>query len=82
MFTPEMLASVKKVEATRQERLGMELRRMTAEEKDALLKAYHPDYKEDGFDTIRSARTRVRRYRRSLVTCCTPTAVCSTTRSI
>ena len=53
MFTPEMLASVKKVEATRQERLGMELRRMTAEEKDALLKAYHPDYKEDGFDTIK-----------------------------
>ncbi len=34
MFTiPEMLASVKKVEATRQERLGMEPRRMTAEEK-------------------------------------------------
>ena len=48
MFTPEMLASVKKVEATRQERLGMEPRRMTAEEKDALLKAYHPDYREDG----------------------------------
>ena len=71
MFTPEMLASVKKVEATRQERLGMEPRRMTAEEKDALLKAYHPDYREDGFDTIKS-----------LVTCCTPTAVCSITRSI
>ena len=53
MFTPEMLASVKKVEATRQERLGMEPRRMTAEEKDALLKAYHPDYREDGFDTIK-----------------------------
>ena len=82
MFTPEMLASVKKVEATRQERLGMEPRRMTAEEKDALLKAYHPDYREDGFDTIKIGRTRVRRYRRSLVTCCTPTAVCSITRSI
>ena len=53
MFTPEMLASIKKVEATRQERLGMEPRRMTAEEKDALLKAYHPDYREDGFDTIK-----------------------------
>ena len=53
MFTPEMLASVKKVEATRQERLGMEPRRMTAEEKDALLKAYHPDYREDGFHTIK-----------------------------
>lgn len=53
MFTPEMLASVEKVEATRQERMGMEPRRMTAEEKDALLKAYHPDYREDGFDTIK-----------------------------
>ena len=31
MFTPEMLASIKKVEATRQERLGMEPRRMTAD---------------------------------------------------
>ena len=31
----------------------MEPRRMTAEEKDALLKAYHPDYREDGFDTIK-----------------------------
>ena len=53
MFTPEMLASVKKVEATRDARMGMEPRRMTAEEKDALLKAYHPDYREDGFDTIK-----------------------------
>ncbi len=53
MFTPEMLESVAKVEATRQERMGMEPRRMTAEEKDALLKAYHPDYREDGFDTIK-----------------------------
>ena len=53
MFTPEMLASVKKVEATRDARMGMEPRRMTAEEKDTLLKAYHPDYREDGFDTIK-----------------------------
>ena len=47
MFTPEMLESIKKVEATRQTRLGVEPRRMTAEEKDALLKAFHPDYKEE-----------------------------------
>ncbi len=52
MFTPEMLESIKKVEATRQERMGMEPRRMTADEKDALLKAYHPDYREDGFAEI------------------------------
>ncbi len=52
MFTAEMLESVKKVEATRAERMGMEPRRMTAEEKDTLLKAYHPDYRQDGFATI------------------------------
>ena len=44
MFTPEMMESVKKVEATRASRLGGEPRRMSAEEKDALLKAFPPDY--------------------------------------
>ena len=38
MFTAEMLESIKKVEATRAERIGMEPRRMTAEEKDELLR--------------------------------------------
>ena len=52
MFTPEMLESIKKVEATRAERMKTEPRRMTAEEKDTLLKAFHPDYREDGFVTI------------------------------
>ena len=33
MFTPEMLESIKKVEATRAQRMGTEPRRMTAEEK-------------------------------------------------
>ena len=53
MFTPEMMESVKKVEATRASRLGMEPRRMTAEEKDALLKAFHPDYREEAFEEIK-----------------------------
>ena len=53
MFTPEMLESIKKVEATRQARMATEPRRMTADEKDALLKAYHPDYREDGFSEIK-----------------------------
>lgn len=52
MLTEEMIASIKKVEATRQARLGAELRKMTAEEKDALLKEYHPDYKDTGFETL------------------------------
>ena len=33
MFTPEMLESIKKVEATRAARMAVEPRRMTAEEK-------------------------------------------------
>jgi len=45
MFTPEMLESIKKVEATREERMK--------HEKDTLLKAYHPDYRTDGFDEIK-----------------------------
>ena len=53
MFTPEMMESVKKVEATRASRLGVEPRRMSADEKDALLKAFHPDYKEDAFAEIK-----------------------------
>ncbi|MBQ7116657.1 MAG: FAD-dependent oxidoreductase [Clostridia bacterium] len=48
-----MLESIKKVEATREERMKTEPRRMTAEEKDALLKEYHPDYREDGFAEIK-----------------------------
>ncbi len=53
MFTAEMLESIKKVEATREERMKTEPRRMTAEEKDTLLKAYHPDYRADGFAEIK-----------------------------
>ncbi|MBO5340775.1 MAG: FAD-binding protein [Oscillospiraceae bacterium] len=53
MFTPDMLESIKKVEATRDARMGMEPRRMTAEEKDELLKAYHPDYRAEGFKEIK-----------------------------
>ena len=46
MYTNDMLESIKKVEANREANAALEPRRMTAEEKDALLRAYHPDYKE------------------------------------
>ena len=52
MFTESMLESIKKVEATRTQRMGTEPRRMTAEEKSELLKAYHPDYRPEGFQEI------------------------------
>ena len=53
MYTPEILESLKKVEATRAERMKTEPRRMTADEKDALLKEFHPDYRADGFAEIK-----------------------------
>ncbi|MBR2906558.1 MAG: FAD-binding protein [Clostridia bacterium] len=53
MYTKEMLESIKKVEATRASRIGFEPRRMTAEEKDALLREFHPDYIESQFDTLK-----------------------------
>ncbi|MBR3906230.1 MAG: FAD-dependent oxidoreductase [Clostridia bacterium] len=48
-----MLASMKKVEAAREKNIALEPRRLTAQEKEALLKEYHPDYKDVGFTTIR-----------------------------
>ena len=44
-YEPHMLESIKRVEATRNERLGQQFPRLTADEKAALLKGYHPDYK-------------------------------------
>ena len=52
MYTPEMLESMAKVEAHRARNLATEPRRMTAEEKEALLKAFHPDYKEEKFTRL------------------------------
>ena len=67
MFTPEMMESVKKVEATREARLGVEPRRMTADEKDALLKEFHPDYKEDAFAEIKVGPNKGQKAPRELV---------------
>ena len=52
MYTKEMLESMKKVEANRAANAVMEPRRMTAEEKDTLLKTYHPDYRQEEFDVL------------------------------
>ena len=51
-YTQEMLDSIKKVEASRASRIGFEPRRMTAEEKEALLAKFHPDYKKENFATL------------------------------
>ena len=52
-FTPEMLASMAKVEAAREANIALEPRRMDADEKDELLRAYHPDYRKEGFGQIK-----------------------------
>lgn len=52
-YTSEMMESVKKVEAGRAARIGFEPRRMTADEKKALLEEFHPDYNLDSFEEIK-----------------------------
>lgn len=52
MFTAEMLKSMANVEKTRSERMNATLTRMGAEEKDRLLREYHPDYRESGFTVL------------------------------
>lgn len=52
MYTPEMQASIAKVEAARSANMATDPRRMTAEEKSVLLKTYHPDYREDQFAVL------------------------------
>lgn len=53
MFTAEMLELIKRVEATREERMQKEPRRMSAEEKETLLQNFHPDYRKEGFKEIK-----------------------------
>ena len=53
IYTDEMMESIKKVEAGRAARIGFEPKRMTADEKTALLEAFHPDYNLDSFEEIK-----------------------------
>ena len=46
MYPKEMEKSIRKVEETRQERLKKLPERMTAEEREEILKKYHPDYRK------------------------------------
>ena len=51
-FDKNMQRSLEKVEAARQANIQLNPRRMTAEEKQVLLKTYHPDYRENQFDNL------------------------------
>ena len=53
MYTDEMLASIKKVEAERVNNAALKPGRMSADEKRKLLTTYHPDYKLDEFAVLK-----------------------------
>ena len=50
---PSINASLRRVEAAREANLKLDPRRMTAEEKQTLLKTFHPDYRGDQFVSLR-----------------------------
>ncbi len=53
MYTdPIMQQSIEKVEAARAANIKLDPRRMTAEEKETLLKTFHPDYRENEFAVL------------------------------
>lgn len=52
MYNEQMMLSLKKVEANRAANNELQPRRMTADEKDELLRTYHPDYRVDQFSEL------------------------------
>lgn len=53
MYSESFQESIRKVEANRAKNAAMTPRRMTAEEKDVLLKEFHPDYRENEFELLK-----------------------------
>ena len=53
MYSEKFTKSIKAVEEARDKNISLEPRRMTAQEKEDLLKAYHPDYKTDEFEELK-----------------------------
>ncbi len=53
MYAERFQESIKKVEALRAANAAMTPERMSAEDKEKLLKAYHPDYREKQFEALK-----------------------------
>jgi succinate dehydrogenase/fumarate reductase flavoprotein subunit len=53
IYTPQMYESIKRVEATRSARLSETFPRMSAQAKDEVLRAFHPDFIPEAFATLR-----------------------------
>ncbi|TLM97636.1 hypothetical protein FDZ71_18235, partial [bacterium] len=52
-YPPEMQESIRKVEASRARRMKETFPAMSMEEREAILKTFHPDYKEENARAIR-----------------------------
>ena len=52
MYSEKFQESIKAVEAARESNIAYEPARMTAQQKEDLLAAYHPDYKKEEFSTL------------------------------
>jgi len=53
VYTSDMMESIKKVEASRDSRMALNPERMSASEKEDLLRSYHPDFKPEKFATLK-----------------------------
>jgi len=60
-YPPEMQESIRRVEATRARRMQETFPAMSMEEREAILKAFHPDYKGETFRAIRVGVSRGQR---------------------
>lgn len=52
-YPPHFDDSIKQVNATREERRGQEIKRLSAEERSALIAGFHPDYRAEGMEALR-----------------------------
>ncbi len=53
MYTGKLLESMKRLEATRKERLGQEIPLLSPDDRQELLEGFHPDYRDDIFRKIK-----------------------------
>ena len=53
MYAEKFQSSIAAVEAAREKNIALEPERMTATQKEELLAAYHPDYKQDQFEVLK-----------------------------
>ncbi len=65
---PDLLESLHKVEATRPGRVGQVFRRMTADERQQILRGFHPDYVENAFRDLRVGPNKGNKTLRELAT--------------